>query len=655
MQYLFRLMRPLLGLLLLFLALRLGAQVPHACDGDIFLTRLASGENSSRLFKVAPDKLTDPAAWTRVATFQDRRIGPIGFRVIDNLVYALDTETLDLLTVDANGDIQLRANLKSGLDTTLSYHAGGITPFGKYFILIGRDPFTGYDQDLFRVRLDRPDFNIGVTAMLPPTEVQVDDLAFSPIYGTMVGYDALNRTLVDIRQISGLVSDFSFQSQGQIGRLGGLFYDRAGQLYGYGNSGGTQDNFLYRLNALNGVAEEVGVAATSRVSDACACPYTIPFTKSYSPNPALDCDEIRLTYRWTSLAGTSFREVSLRDTLPPGIRALSVLHSPQPLTQALVPGSNLVDLRFQDLLLGTDSVVIVVEVDETQALSPAGTGYMGPLPLAYEGAVQTTWADTKAGLETAPLSVQIVPESTSLCAGSSNRLEARTDLASDRISYFWNTGDTTASIEIAESGQYVVDVQAGCEVASDTIVIGSQGQAARLDLGPDIEIVQGASVALAFTSSALPPYQLLWSNSGGVAMSCTDCPNPSTRPLTTTRYVLTLQEPSGCAVSDSMVVSVSENRAILIPNVFSPNADGINDQFYVSGRSFATLTRMELWDRLGRQVFSRNGGAVNDAALGWNGSFRGKPATAGVYYYAITLTFPDEEVRHYQGSVSLLR
>lgn len=142
-----------LGCILLLLLLKpfaVTAQSPHACDGSFFISKQTAGEGSSQLFRIQPANLERTDKWELITTFQGRKIGPIGFRVVDNLVYVLDTETLDLLMVDAAGEIRLRGNLTSQLDTTLTYHAGAITPFGKYFILIGRNPITGYDDQLDR-------------------------------------------------------------------------------------------------------------------------------------------------------------------------------------------------------------------------------------------------------------------------------------------------------------------------------------------------------------------------------------------------------------------------------------------------------------------------------------------------------------------------
>ncbi|MEO1451691.1 MAG: gliding motility-associated C-terminal domain-containing protein, partial [Bacteroidota bacterium] len=318
-------------------------------------------------------------------------------------------------------------------------------------------------------------------------------------------------------------------------------------------------------------------------------------------------------------------------------------------------GSNEIGLQFQDLLLGEDSVVFRVELDESNATTPGSSGVLGPLPLAYEGAVKSTSPETPGGLNTAPLEVEIKSTQTILCVGSSLILEARTSVPTDRITYQWSTGDTSAVIMIENPGTYVVDITAGCETASDTLDVAAQEIVAQVNLGPDRTIFQGETVELNVTTSAQAPYSLLWINSGGVPMSCSNCSNPASRPLETTRYTLILEDANGCVIEDSIVIRVDANRAVSIPNVFTPNQDGVNDVFYVSGKSLGTVTEVQIWDRFGRQVFQNSGGALNDPSRGWNGQMIGKPVATGVYFYAIKLTFPDNESRNYEGTVTLLR
>ena len=82
------------------------------------------------------------------------------------------------------------------------------------------------------------------------------------------------------------------------------------------------------------------------------------------------------------------------------------------------------------------------------------------------------------------------------------------------------------------------------------------------------------------------------------------------------------------ADSMEMTVAVSESY-LAVPNVFTPNGDGKNDEFRVAYRS---LREFHCW------VYNRWGHLVyewDDPAKGWDGTINGRPAAEGAYYYVI--------------------
>ena len=84
-----------------------------------------------------------------------------------------------------------------------------------------------------------------------------------------------------------------------------------------------------------------------------------------------------------------------------------------------------------------------------------------------------------------------------------------------------------------------------------------------------------------------------------------------------------------CA-SDSTEVTVSISESYLaVPNVFTPNGDGKNDEFRVAYRS---LREFHCWvyNRWGKLVYE-----WTDPAKGWDGTIGGRPAAEGAYFYVI--------------------
>ena len=92
-----------------------------------------------------------------------------------------------------------------------------------------------------------------------------------------------------------------------------------------------------------------------------------------------------------------------------------------------------------------------------------------------------------------------------------------------------------------------------------------------------------------------------------------------------------------------------------VPNAFSPNRDGINDQlefFFESDFNFSG--QLYILDRWGNLLFQQEVNQANSPAR-WNGTFRGKPLGAGVYVWAYEyVSGKDGKTRVISGDVALL-
>jgi gliding motility-associated-like protein len=80
--------------------------------------------------------------------------------------------------------------------------------------------------------------------------------------------------------------------------------------------------------------------------------------------------------------------------------------------------------------------------------------------------------------------------------------------------------------------------------------------------------------------------------------------------------------------------------------MFSPNGDGINDDFRIEYRGTREYT-VAIYDRWGKQIF-----LTKDRTTGWDGkNASGQDLPEGVYYYTLWVG-PDV---HSSGNVTLLR
>ncbi|MBO4875524.1 MAG: gliding motility-associated C-terminal domain-containing protein [Bacteroidales bacterium] len=100
-------------------------------------------------------------------------------------------------------------------------------------------------------------------------------------------------------------------------------------------------------------------------------------------------------------------------------------------------------------------------------------------------------------------------------------------------------------------------------------------------------------------------------------------------------------------------ICVDKESSLEVPNIFSPNGDGINDYFQVKAESLDTF-HGKILNRYGRVVYEWTDWENEDA--GWDGRLNGSTkATPGVYYYIIDAVGLDGHPYNPEGALHLVR
>ena len=137
-------------------------------------------------------------------------------------------------------------------------------------------------------------------------------------------------------------------------------------------------------------------------------------------------------------------------------------------------------------------------------------------------------------------------------------------------------------------------------------------------------------------------------NNGSIA--CATCSNTVVQPTVTTKYIVTAYNSPYCKKQDTVVVKVDFVCGdFFIPNVFSPNGDGLNDHVNIHGFCIATYN-LKIFNRWGEVVFE-----TSDKDYGWDGTFRGKPMDTGVFVYSVDGITIDRKPFTKKGNITLLR
>ena len=92
---------------------------------------------------------------------------------------------------------------------------------------------------------------------------------------------------------------------------------------------------------------------------------------------------------------------------------------------------------------------------------------------------------------------------------------------------------------------------------------------------------------------------------------------------------------------------LTAKKSIIIPNVFSPNGDNVNDKWVIRGLVEYEECRVEIYNRYGQLLFQSFG-----YRQPWDGTYKGQAMPVATYYYIINLK-PGEAPL--SGSVTVLR
>jgi gliding motility-associated-like protein len=164
-----------------------------------------------------------------------------------------------------------------------------------------------------------------------------------------------------------------------------------------------------------------------------------------------------------------------------------------------------------------------------------------------------------------------------------------------------------------------------------------------VDAGPDLFILEDGSDTLQPIVTAINPTYLWTPNN--YFLSSNTIKNPVVKGVEDITYTLLVTGRGGCERSDQVFIKVLKGPEI--PNIFSPNGDGVHDKWIIKYLDTYPGGTVDIYNRYGQLIFHSVGYGTP-----WDGTVNGKPVPLGTYYYIVN---PKNGRKIMSGYVDVIR
>lgn len=606
-----------------------------ACDGTIYLS-IQNDLGGASIYTINPHTLD-------IVFLSELNVGinALGYHPIDHHIYGLRGE--NLYKLDLQG-VQVDVLPITGF-TGGSFWAAAFSPEGEYVL-------TGSDERVVRIAIEGNTASVVAEATKFYTnesgtgKPRFGDLVFDPIDGQCYGVDQTTERLATLDPYTGAVDAFG-EDMNISDYIGALFNKIDGEIYGF------WFDELYQIDLESGIHSYVKNGPFSFGGiDACSCPFYFDVLQETSKPQTCVGDSIRLSFQLINGTLDTLWNLRFSDTLPNGLFFISdpVMNFSGEVKAQTGFGFDQIIIEQMYLPPGISTLTIDVKIAPTfdqiitQYNQAQVDGFLFPLlPTVFSDYPSTELVDdpTPIVIYPEPQLTTLTRPLTPLCIGDTLMLNAQ---ANTDGTYKWmgpndftikNNQLILPNIDESQSGCYELGFESleGCFMDTMAFV---EVYKSRLNLGNDT------------TLCLIEPWVL---NAGDFQNY--HWQDDSDRPYFIVEnygeYSIEVRDENNCLSRDTIQLLAGCPVELYIPNAFSPNGDGINDVFYSYGNDVRSY-QLQIYDRWGEMVFESL-----DFTIGWDGTFRGRAMSTGVYVYQILATFASGQEALFSGDLLLLK
>ncbi len=258
--------------------------------------------------------------------------------------------------------------------------------------------------------------------------------------------------------------------------------------------------------------------------------------------------------------------------------------------------------------------------------TPIATGSTFTTPILssattyYVDAVNNNcWSQPRAAVTVNVYASPVLPNDTTvtICEGTTTILDA----GIPGLGYTWSTGELSQTISVSTQGQYTV-------VASN---------ADNCTAMRNFEVTVNNAPVISEIQTNENMVTILTTNPGDFEYSVNGTDYQSSNVFNLPKggiYQAFVREINGCGF-DAQIFSL-----VTFPAFFTPNGDGYNDYWLISGMNYYQNAEVKIFDRFGKLIT-----VLNSATPNWDGTFNGKLLLATDYWYVAKMdsTLPEKK------------
>ena len=247
--------------------------------------------------------------------------------------------------------------------------------------------------------------------------------------------------------------------------------------------------------------------------------------------------------------------------------------------------------------------------------------------------------------------ITVTPNASIPCGTSTISLLGTTS-TTNAVNYSWTgpgniTGSTTSTPVIDSPGTFTLTVTDQTNSCSSftTVTVTQSNSSATITANP----TEGYSpLPVSFNCSSTGATSWTWNFGDG---NTSASQNTSNTFVNGGIYTVTLTASSGiCSVTQTITIIVYDALTLEIPNVFTPNDDGVNDVFTIKSTGVKNIS-LQIFNRWGEKQYEFSG-----SKAAWDGlTTNGQQVNDGTYFFFVKATGFDDKNIERQGTVNLFR